>query len=180
MTEPEKNNDKEELLTELNPELNKEEKEVLEKELELSRDKFLRLAADFDNFKKITQREQIISLKFANDSLIQSLLPVMDNLEEAIKAYNKTENTNSKDLVVGINMVLKQLLEVLNKFGVKIFSAVGMQFDPKSHEAISEQINDDIEEGLVVQEYQKGCYLHDRLIRPARVVVSKKSVITEK
>lgn len=147
--------------------------EQIQKELTEQKDKWLRLAADFENFKKISQREQIQSLKFANEAIIKELLPIIDNLESALLSCSEEEKKSN--LVIGINMVHKQFTDTLAKFGATLFSAKSSMFDPKCHEAISEQINDEVEEGMILQEYQKGCYLHDRLLRPARVVVAKKS-----
>ena len=147
--------------------------EQLRNELEQQKDKWLRLVAEFDNFKKISHREQAQNLKFANESIIKELLPIIDNLENAILSCSEEEKKSN--LVIGINMVLKQFNDTLAKFGATMFSAKSLMFDPKCHEAISEQINDEVAEGTILQEYQKGCYLNERLLRPARVVVAKKS-----
>lgn len=151
------------------------EQDKLADELLESKDRFLRLAAEFENFKKITIRERANSLKFANENLVMSILPVMDNLEQAVIAGKNSEIGAARDLLVGVDMVLKQLIESLQKFGVEFFSALGLPFDPSRHEAVCEIEDDQVAVGTVVQEYQKGCLLNGRLIRPARVAVAKKS-----
>lgn len=153
------------------PELSVEEK--LTGELKDTHDRLLRVAAEFENYKKISQREQVNSIKFANENLVLNLLPVLDNLEQAVLAGKK--NDNSKDLVIGVEMVLKQMSDVLEKFGVEFFSTHGEVFDPARHEALSEREDDSVAPGTIVEQFQKGCLLNGRLLRAARVVVSKKS-----
>jgi molecular chaperone GrpE len=153
-------------------ELSPEEK--LLSELASSKDRFLRLAAEFDNFKKISARERLNSLKFANEGLIMALLPSIDGLEQALKAGKSADN-NAQELLVGVEMVLKQVIDALGKFGVEFFNSEGLPFDPNRHEALCEQHSSDQAPGTVIQEYQKGCLLHGRLLRPARVVVAKAS-----
>jgi|SRR5579871_4650450 len=149
-------------------------KNSVEDELAETKDRFLRLAADFDNYKKISQREQQNSIRFANESLVTSLLPIVDNLEHAIAAQKKSGHEKN-DILIGVEMVLKQLQDLLGKFGVAGFTAKGLLFDPARHEALGEQEDDTVAPGTVVTEYQKGYLLHNRLLRPARVAVAKKS-----
>ena len=149
--------------------------EKLASELTATNDRLLRLAAEFDNFKKISARERMQSIKFANEGLIVNLLPIMDNLEQAVKAGKKTKE--AQDLLVGVEMVLKQMVEALSKAGVEFFSSEGLPFDPNRHEAVCEQEASDVEEGTVVQEFQKGCLFNGRLLRASRVAVAKKSSI---
>lgn len=145
--------------------------EKLTAELKETHDRLLRVAAEFENFKKISQREHTNGLKFANESLILSLLPVMDNLEQAVRA-GKTADS-SKDLLIGVEMVLKQLCDTLQKYGVEFFNAQGENFDPSRHEAIGER-DDDSTAGTVLEQLCSGCLLNGRLLRPARVIVSAK------
>ncbi len=147
--------------------------EKLTAELKDTHDRLLRVAAEFENYKKISQREQINSIKYANESLVLNLLPVIDNLEQAVNVGKKSES--SKDLVIGVEMVLKQLSDSLEKFGVEFFQTLGESFDPARHEALSEREDDSVNPGTVVEQFQKGCLLNGRLLRAARVVVSKKS-----
>lgn len=151
------------------------EEEKLASELAQTNDRLLRLAAEFDNFKKIAARERIQSLKFANEGLILSLLPIMDNLDQAVKAGKKADQ--AQDLLVGVEMVLKQMFEALSKAGVEFFNSEGQLFDPNRHEAVCEQEASGVEEGTVVQEFQKGCLFNGRLLRASRVAVAKKSSI---
>jgi molecular chaperone GrpE len=149
------------------------QEEKLARELVESKDRLLRLAADFENFKKIAQREQQNGIKFANESLIVNLLPVIDNLEQAVIACKKSGDVNNNDVLIGVEMVLKQLVDVLGKFGIEVFSALGQPFDPARHEAMGEQEDGNAAVGSVLVEYQKGYLLHGRLLRPARVVIAK-------
>lgn len=152
----------------------KSELEMLKEELAQVKDRYLRLAADFENYKKISQREQLNSIKFANENIITSLLPVVDNLEQAIKACKAAGDTKN-DVLIGVEMVLKQFVDLLGKFGVEIFSAKGQKFDPARHEAMSEQEDATVLPGIIIEEYQKGYLYNGRLLRPARVVVAKRS-----
>lgn len=148
------------------------EEEKLSSELAQTNDRLLRLAAEFENYKKIAARERMQSLKFANEALIVSLLPAIDNLEQAVKAGKKADQ--AQDLLIGVEMVLKQMIEALNKVGVEFFNSEGQPFDPNRHEAVCEQESQDQEAGTVVQEFQKGCLYNGRLLRASRVAVAKK------
>lgn len=149
--------------------------EKLSDELKETTDRLLRLGAEFENFKKISARESANSIKFANENLINSFLPVLDHLEQAVAAGRSLDQDAAKNLLIGVDMVLKQMIEVLQKFGVEFFSAKGKPFDPKLHEAMGEQSDDTVEPGTVITEYQRGVLLHGRLLRPARVLVAKKA-----
>jgi len=133
-------------------------------------DKWLRLRAEFENFKKRMQKEKADLLKFGNESLLRALLPVLDNLNRAIE-HGKNANENSP-LLGGVEMVQKEFLTILERFGVKPFQAVGEVFDPEKHEAISQE-ESELESNLVISAAQGGYFYHDRLLRPARVIVSK-------
>ncbi len=156
---------------EVKPEQSIEEK--LAEELTQIKDRYVRLLAEFDNYKKISQREQQNSIRFANESLLTNLLPIIDNLEQAIVAQKKSSEEKN-DILIGLEMVLKQLFDLLNKYGVEVFNAKGIPFDPARHEALSEQEDETAPPGTVVIEYQKGYLLNGRLLRPARVAVAKK------
>jgi molecular chaperone GrpE len=149
--------------------------EKLADELKQTNDRLMRLAAEFDNFKKISARENANSLKFANENLIASILPILDNLEQAVSAGRSLDQASAKNLLIGVEMVLKQMIEVLQKFGVEFYASEGQPFDPARHEAVAEEEKDGVEPGTVVSEYQKGYLLHGRLLRPARVTVSKRA-----
>jgi len=133
-------------------------------------DKWLRLGAEFENFKKRNQKEKADLMKFGNESLLKSLLPVLDNLGRAIQ-HGKAAKENAS-LLEGVELVQKEFLTILDKFGVKPIQAEGEVFDPEKHEAISQQ-ESDLESNRVVSAVQDGYLYHDRLLRPARVIVSR-------
>ena len=133
-------------------------------------DKWLRLLAEFDNFKKRTQKEKADLMKFGNESLLRSILPILDNLERAINHGKGSQNNSS--LLEGLEITLRQFLNTLERFGVKPLSARGEVFDPEKHEAVSQQESDQ-EPNRVISEIEKGYIYQDRLLRPARVIVSK-------
>ena len=133
-------------------------------------DKYLRLAAEFENYKRLTQRDQREQIRFGNEQLLKELLPVVDNMERAIKAAR----TNGSDsaLVQGVELTLKQLSGILAKFGVQAIETAGQDFDPSAHQAVSYGPSNDIPANKVLDEFQKGYRLHDRILRAAMVSVS--------
>ena len=150
------------------------------KELEAKNnyDRFLRQVAELENFKKRTARERDDAIRFANESLIKDLLPVVDNLERAVA--HASGGGNGKPIVEGVEMVLKGLLDAMAKHGVTQISAVGQPFDPSKHEAMAQVESDAHEPNVVVDELHKGYMLRDRLLRPALVSVAKASETREK
>jgi len=150
------------------------------KELEAKNnyDRFLRQVAELENFKKRTARERDDAIRFANESLIKDLLPVVDNLERAVA--HASGGGNGKPIVEGVEMVLKGLLDAMAKHGVTQISAVGQPFDPSKHEAMAQVASDAHEPNVVVDELHKGYMLRDRLLRPALVSVAKASETREK
>jgi molecular chaperone GrpE len=172
-----------ELLTEGNHQKNKKKKEdkeieelkkkleEKEKEAKENYDRLLRTAADFENYKKRAAREKEDWTKFANEDLIRAILPFIDNLERAVNHAQKIADTGV--LVEGVQLTLQQLLQALNKFGLSSFKSVGKPFDPAMHEAMLVVETDKHEPNQVVEEFQKGYLLNDRLLRPATVSVSK-------
>lgn len=148
-------------------------KQLEAKELEAknSYERYLRQAAELDNFKKRTARERDEAIRFANEALIKDLLPVVDNLERAVA--HASGGGNGKPLVEGVEMVLKTLLDVLMKHGVVQITALGQLFDPSKHEAMAQVESDTHEPNSVVDELHKGYMLRDRLLRPALVSVAK-------
>jgi len=145
--------------------------EEKEKEIKEHYDRLLRVAADFDNYKKRAAKEKEEWTKFANEDLIKGILPFIDNLERAVNHSEKTEDFRS--LVEGIKLTLQQLLNTLNKFGVSPIESLGKPFDPAVHQAMLLVETDQHEPNQVVEEFQKGYLLNDRLLRPATVSVSK-------
>lgn len=133
-------------------------------------DKWLRLRAEFENFKKRMQKEKGDLVKFGNENLLKALLPVLDNLSRAIE-HGKNAKENSP-LLGGVEMTYKEFLNILDRFGVKPVPAVGDVFDPEKHEALSQEESDQ-ETNRVIAAVQTGYFYHDRLLRPAKVIVSK-------
>ena len=133
-------------------------------------DKYLRLAAEFENYKRLTQRDQREQIRFGNEQLLKELLPVVDNMERAIKA-SRTNGSDSA-LVQGVELTLKQLSGILAKFGVQAIETAGQDFDPSAHQAVSYGPSNDVPANKVLDEFQKGYRLHDRILRAAMVSVS--------
>ena len=131
--------------------------------------RMLRLTADYDNYRKRAQREKNDVRQYANQDLLEKLLPVLDNFETAITAV-KDADPSIRD---GVQMIYDQLIGVLEAEGVESIDAMGKQFDPNLHEALSQEESAEVEEGKVIQQVQRGFRLNDRLVRAARVVVAK-------
>lgn len=156
-----------------------EKAETLEDRLEKSEtdakdnyDRFLRVSAEFDNYKKRTAREISEFRKYANESLIKELLSVVDNMERAIVSANSEENTGT-GIIEGVDLTVKELLRIFDKYYVKPLTSVGEPFDPVFHQAVMQEESEEQLENTVLSELQKGYMIHDRLLRPAMVVVSK-------
>lgn len=136
-------------------------------------DLYIRSQAEIDNLKKRYQKERQGLVKFANESLIKQLLPVVDNLEKAIT--HSQDEDSIEAIRDGVDLTLKGLTDILQKAGVETVESVGEQFDPNFHEAVSEMADDGVEPGTVIKDLQKGYILNQRLIRPSMVIVSKKT-----
>jgi molecular chaperone GrpE len=141
------------------------------KESKENYDRLLRIAADFENYKKRAAKEKEDWTKFANEDLIKGVLPFIDNLERAVNHAQKVNDAGV--LIEGVRLTLQQLLQSLNKFGLSPFESVGKPFDPAMHEAMLVVETDQYEPNQVIEEFQKGYLLNDRLLRPATVSVSK-------
>lgn len=133
-------------------------------------DKWLRLRAEFENFKKRVQKEKADLLKFGNESLLRALLPVLDNLTRALD--HGKEVGSDPSLVEGVELIHKQFINILERFGVKPISAVGELFDPEKHEAVAQE-ESDLEPNKIIGEVEKGYFYHERLLRPTKVIVAK-------
>lgn len=136
-------------------------------------DKYVRLSADMDNFKKRAARERTEAVRYANEAVLEKLLPVVDNFEAALGAATASSG-NVDALRTGIQMIYTQLKSYLAEAGVEEVDALNKPFDPNQHEAVSQQATEDAPEGQVVQQMRKGYKFRERLIRPAMVVVAKK------
>ena len=137
-------------------------------------ERLLRATADLENFKKRAARERQDAARFANESLIQKLIPILDNFEMALSATQSAQSGNVESLQAGVTMILQQLKNALSEAGVEEVDAAGKPFDPNLHEAVSQADSADVPEGQVVQQLRKGYKLRERLLRPATVVVAKK------
>ncbi|MGH7977290.1 MAG: nucleotide exchange factor GrpE [Limisphaerales bacterium] len=145
----------------------------LEEQIAKARDNWIHTAADFENFKKRAAREKIEAMQFANASLLQKLLPILDNFEMAQAAAQSAQGDSLASLQTGVAMIQQQLKAVLADSGLEEIDANGKPFDPALHEAVSQQETSEIPEGHVLQQLRKGYKLRDRLLRPASVVVAK-------
>ena len=137
-------------------------------------DRVLRATADLENFKKRAARERQEAIKFANASLLEKLIPALDNFDMALAAANNAENDSMESLKTGIAMIYNQLKAALADTGLEEIDATNQPFDPNLHEAVSHQESADVPEGQVLQQLRKGYKLRERLIRPASVVVARK------
>ena len=144
---------------------------VKEEEAKENYERYLRQVAELENFKKRTNREREEAIRFANETLVKDLLPIVDNLERAV--VHSKDGANGKTLVEGIEMVLRGLFDVLAKHGVVQVSAVGQPFDPEKHEAMAQVEVETHKPNTIVEEYHKGYMFRDRLLRPALVSVAK-------
>jgi molecular chaperone GrpE len=147
--------------------------ESIASEMEKYKDAALRARADLDNYRKRVAREKEDAIRYANNSLLESLLPILDNFELGLEAAKNTPEATG--IVQGLQMVRKQLEDFLRDHGVEIVNAEGSPFDPNLHDAVAHEPSSDVAEGTVVRQLRKGFKLKDRLIRPASVIVSKGS-----
>lgn len=144
--------------------------EAAEAEARADHDRFLRERAELENFKRRIQREKDEALRFACEPLVRDILPVVDNLERALEHGTG----DGQSVLDGIRMVLKSLLDVLERHGVKRIEAVGEMFDPSRHQAMAQVGSAEYEPNRVVEQHHSGYLLHDRLLRPALVTVSRR------
>lgn len=131
--------------------------------------KFIRLQAEFQNFKRRTEKEKSNLYKFANERLFLDLLPLMDNMERALAS---TE-TGSDGIIEGLKMIKKSLDDIFSKNGLEAIEAIGQAFDPELHHAVMSDDSDDHDSEHVIEEFQKGYKLNEKVIRHSMVKVSK-------
>jgi molecular chaperone GrpE len=162
---PKKNKDQEQISA------LKETVERLEKEVAEAKDKALRKAAEFENFKRRTEKEFIDHLELANEGLIKELIPVVDDFERS--AAHTNDGADLKDLIEGVELIYKKLMGVLEKKGLKVMKSVGEEFNPDMHSALMQIEVEDKDSGIVVEEHAKGYKLGDKVIRHSQVIVSK-------
>lgn len=140
------------------------------READATHDRYLRALAELDNARKRAQRDREEYIRFANESLLRDLLPVLDNFDRAIQAARASAGAEA--FVAGVELMQRELLRVLEKFGVTAFSAVGELFNPKRHEAVARVPATDHPEMTVVEETLRGYLLNGRVLRPAMVTVA--------
>lgn len=148
-----------------------EDYQKLLKELEETKERLLRVQAEYDNFRKRTQREKEAAFKYRAQEVIEELLPVMDNFERALQVEAKDEA--AKNIIQGVDMIYRQLQTVLENQGVKEIKTDGEIFDPNLHQAIAQVNEEGFESGQITETLQKGYELKDRVIRPAMVKVNE-------
>lgn len=136
-------------------------------------DRLLRITAEFDNFRKRAARERQEAVKFANETLLEKLLPVLDNFEAALAAARGGAAENAQSLHAGVNLIQQQLRAALADAGLEEVDAAGRPFDPNLHEAVSQMESAEHPEGHVARQLRKGYRLRERLLRPATVIVAK-------
>ncbi len=142
-------------------------------ELAEVKDKYLRLAAEYDNFRRRSLKERQDLHNYANENLVKELLPIVDNLERAVEHGRKEEQRGDSDnLLQGIELTYRSLMQFLTRQGVVETQALDQPFDPQVHEAVRRVSNTDKPAGTVVEVYQKGYMLKDKLLRPAMVAVA--------
>ena len=146
--------------------------QAAERQAEESYDRLLRASAEFDNYKKRTAREMQDVVKYATEKMAKELLVVVDNLERAIEAAG-AGRTEEDPLVKGIHLTLSEVLKILERHKIQPVKALGEPFDPTFHQAMMQEEVEDQPANIVVREMQKGYTMHERLLRPSMVVVSK-------
>ena len=152
------------------------EEERLQEEVRTLKEDKIRVLAEMENLRKRFDREKIDSIKYGSVNFARDILSPGDNLERALSAINQEEDhpQSIKNLIEGLKMVQKELSSALEKNGISKIISMNEKFDPNLHQAMMEVERDDLDEGIVVQEIQTGYMMHDRLLRPAMVGVSKK------
>jgi len=159
--------------------LDKDEKtkeEQLVEDVEKLRDEKLRLLAEMDNLRKRSERDRVDAIRYGSFNLAKDILSPDDNLTRALDAIPEDDKKSNsiKNLIDGLKMVQKEFSTILEKHGVKKIESINNKFDHNLHQAMVEIVNNDVDEGFVVQEMQSGYTMHDRLLRPSMVGVSKK------
>jgi molecular chaperone GrpE len=150
-----------------------DETEKLKQELGAAKDKYIRLFAEFDNMRKRHERERVALIKYAHEEVIIEMLGFLEDFERTIAAARNTPD--AKELVKGIEMVYGRMQQLLKKYDVREIECAGKKFDPGFHEALMVEEAADQEDGAILEVFQKGYMLGDRVVRTAKVKVSKKS-----
>ncbi|MBN2710450.1 MAG: nucleotide exchange factor GrpE [Calditrichaceae bacterium] len=164
-TKPVKNSDKQKIAS-LEAEI-----ESLTKEKDSLKDQLLRKMAEFENYKRRSEKEFLSVLENANENLITEILPVLDDFERSLEHFKNSDN--QKSLVEGVELIYKKLISILEKKGMKPMETIGKEFDPEMHQALMQVDSDKFKSGYIVDEHLKGYLLNDKVIRHAQVLVSK-------
>lgn len=149
------------------------------KEFDEQNEQFLRLQAEFENFRRRSLKEKQESFKFGHQNLVKDLLSAVDNLERALQHGVQKGGTEVGGILDGVELVYREVLGALAKHGVKLIEAEGKIFDPAEHEAMGQAPNAEVPPNTVLQVLQKGYVIHDRMLRPARVIVSREATPEE-
>jgi len=149
----------------------KDKKDPLKAKVEELQDKYMRQVAEFDNFRKRTDKEKAQMFSQGEASVLEKMLPILDNFERGLATT--PEDESSKAFVDGMNMIYKQFVKQLEDLGVTPIEAVGKEFDPNLHNAVMQVESEEVEEGFVAQELQKGYMHHDTVLRHSMVAVAK-------
>jgi molecular chaperone GrpE len=157
-----------------------EEVERMAGQLVENRDKYVRLLADFDNFRRRANKERQDLVTYGHENLVKDLLSTVDNLDRAIEHAQQSDGGNLASLLQGVELVQRELYAVLAQHEVRVIEAEGRPFDPSLHEAMAQVPDDSVPANTVIEVLQKGYQLRDRLLRPARVVVAKPTTDEEK
>jgi len=154
-----------------------DEKAAAEARARDAEERYVRLYAEFENYKKRTARENDEFRRYANETVLKEMLPVLDNFERAVdharEASGAAVGTDGGGLLEGVELIRKQFLDVLGKLGVTPIEAEGRPFDPQVHQAVSQVESADAADGTVVDELQRGFFFRERVLRPAMVVVAR-------
>ena len=148
--------------------------ESLEAQIELERQRNLRMAADFENHKRRIAKERSKLLLYANEKLLKQFLPLVDDIERAMTLARETPEEVAQSFVEGVGLIADRFKSVLDKAGVKSFESEGLPFDPTRHEAVMQRLDPNAAPGIILQDFEKGYLLYNRLLRPARVVVNSR------
>jgi molecular chaperone GrpE len=137
-------------------------------------DRFLRKAAELENYRKRSEKEKADSMMLAKSSVLIEFLPIADACERALKILDEDRNApgNLQQYQEGVELLYRQVMDALNRAGATAMNAEGEQFDPHRHEALSREENTDFEEGIIIKELRRGYLLRDKLLRPAQVIVA--------
>ena len=155
-----------------NIKIKESEYQQLQEEARESKDKYLRIFAEFENARKRMEREKMEFAKYANEEILVDFLGLFDNLERSL---HFAKQQGAENLVNGLELVIKEAREILRKNGVEPIEAVGKAFDPHQHEILLQEENDEVEDGTVLEELQKGYVMDAKVIRTTKVKVSTKS-----